>query len=182
MGPKDNAQLPVGSSGGFRRQWRLRGTDGGALYLGQQRNEFISQETSCRKLRIFFLWSPENRDTYAYFFLKSLCPRVLPMSSVKTSHNPWGGSEELRDKEAKGSSALPPSSSTKTAGGRNILHGPQKSQHLGIEGQGEVKHTGEAGDMSSKAHVLGRSKAQNMAEPQSSTLGGEPYFLLSPSL
>lgn len=98
------------------------------------------------------------------------------MSSVKTSHNPWGGPEELRDKEAKGSSAFPPRSSTKTAGGRGILRGPQKSQHLGTEDQGEAKNTGKAGNMSSKAHVLGRRKAQNMSEPQSSTLGGITLF------
>lgn len=91
------------------------------------------------------------------------------MSSVKTSHNPWGGPEELRDKKAKGSSAFPPCSSTKTAGGRGILRGPQKSQHLGTEDQGEAKNTGKAGNMSSNAHLLGRRKAQNMSEPQSST-------------
>lgn len=104
------------------------------------------------------------------------------MSSVKTSHNPWGGSEELWDEEAKGSSAFPPSSSTKTVGTRGILHGPQKSQHLGIEGQGEAKNTGKAGNMSSKAHILGRKKGQNMPEPQSSTLGGGTLFSFSQSL
>lgn len=102
--------------------------------------------------------SPRPRSHSSTHSSKPLCPLALAPPSVKShihTHPPMGEGLGIQGQGSRRKFCF----AHLTARGRTgICLGPWKSPHRGVGAQGEGKNTGEAGNMSSTAQMLGRKR------------------------